>query len=524
MFPHGLKTNIAIHLAVLLLLAMVLVNVVLITTTREDLLRFELDKGSLLISMIENTPGFGKEPYFSPEMMGSENGVEAILKTASIPCVLILDKNLNRVYSGGRNCTLKGELHRLTRQSIRSGRRQTGLFGETWGVLWKQAQYAILSAPLIREGKIVAGAGVLLPLEGIYKTLRRSQQILFIYIIANAVVMTLIGLYALSRVVVNPLVRLVNRAEEYQENEELFFLYEKEGNEFSKLSGSLNRMLQRIREDKEKLRSTVQSLEKVNIELELAQKDVIRAEKLASVGRLSSGIAHEIGNPIGIVLGYLELLKQKDIDEAEKIEFIGRAEKEINRINTIIGQLLDFSKTSKVGPEVISVHAIIDDIVKVFKVQPMMKQIEIRKSLAAEADNVLADPDQLRQVFLNLLINSADAISTAETSTGNEIEIDTKIAADVDPVTGKSRPKLEIRIRDNGPGISPENIDNIFDPFFTTKETGMGTGLGLWVSFIMIDGIDGTITADSEPNTGTTVTIYLPLYTETARQKPPGGH
>ncbi|MCP4344473.1 MAG: hypothetical protein GY795_02980 [Desulfobacterales bacterium] len=276
------------------------------------------------------------------------------------------------------------------------------------------------------------------------------------------------------------------------------------------MSKSLNRMLQRISDDKEALQVTVQSLKKANADLRQAQKDIIRAEKLASVGRLSAGIAHEIGNPISIVIGYLELMKQNDISDDEKNEFVVRAENEINRINIIIRQLLDFSRPSKEERQSVSVHEIINDVVNVFKFQPVMTGIELTLNLNAENDTVTADPNQLRQVFLNLMLNAADAILSDQENTNGELIIRTRVDSDQET----SARVLKIECIDNGPGIPDENLSNIFDPFYTTKEPGKGTGLGLSVSFTIIESTGGKIKALSEKGKGTNMLIYLPLGSE----------
>jgi len=271
-------------------------------------------------------------------------------------------------------------------------------------------------------------------------------------------------------------------------------------------------MLKRISEDKDRLQNTVKSLEKANFDLQQAQEDIIRAEKLASVGRLSSGIAHEIGNPVSIVIGYLELLRKKDITDKEKEEFIDRSQKEINRINNLIRQLLDFSRPLGVGLKAVSVHEIINDITKALKIQPILENINLELNLAASIDTIMADPDQLRQVFLNLIINAADAINSVNNKSDGKIIIESKSLTKDDDNTGVNPIKLNIELMDNGPGISEENINNIFDPFFTTKEPGKGTGLGLSVCFMIIDKLGGNIKATSKKGKGTTITITLPLY------------
>ena len=341
-------------------------------------------------------------------------------------------------------------------------------------------------------------------LAGVYGILRRTQHVLFIYILVNTVIFTLIGFYRMTRIAVRPLQRLVKRAEEYQDDNEMFFLSEREDNEFSKLSKALNRMLGHIAEDKEKLKVAVASLEEANFDLKQAQNDIIRAEKLASVGRLSAGIAHEIGNPIGIINGYLELLKGNDISNNEREEFLQRTEAELKRIDTIIRQLLDFSRPSSEDVKTVSVHAIIEDTIGASRFHPLMSDIDLDLRLFAESDGVIADPSKLRQVFLNLIINSADAILSSKDPSKGRISIISDVQKKIRDDSNQSM--------DNGIGIAETDLENIFDPFFTTKAYGKGTGLGLSVCFMIVEGMGGKIEASSQEGQGTTMTLYLPLH------------
>ncbi|MFC1886816.1 ATP-binding protein [Thermodesulfobacteriota bacterium] len=515
---HGLKINIVIHIAFLLLMAMLFVGFVLVSASQKNNIRSEISKGTLALALIE------RKLIQSADQKNPINGFlfgkyfDQILDEVNVSHVLIIKKNVPEVYFRGSDEGLKKRLKAAAEHSLRSGEKTREYFGEMWGVFWKESQYAILSAPLYRDGKIVAALSIGLSFEEIYETLRRTQKTLFSFILGYTAILTLIGASSLSRIITKPLNRLVDRAEEYRDDSSDFFLYEKEGGEFVKLSAALNRMLSRISADRRKLKETVHSLEMANEKLAHAQKDVIRAEKLASVGRISSGIAHEIGNPIGIVIGYLELLKQIDITDEERNEFIQRADREINRINTIIRQLLDFGKPSTAGYRVFSVHEIISETLNVLTVQPVMKNINMKHNFAAENDSVMADPDQLRQVFLNLILNAGDAIFSAGQSDRGEIEIATMVETLPDSDTGKAEPSLKISISDNGTGIAAENIDNIFDPFYTTKKAGKGTGLGLWVSFLILEDAGGTILASSEENEGTIITVNLPLYSENERR------
>jgi C4-dicarboxylate-specific signal transduction histidine kinase len=365
-----------------------------------------------------------------------------------------------------------------------------------------------LAAPLQVDRKIVAGGCLLMPLDDIYNRLKRTQHILLIYVLINTTLLTILGVYRLNRLTVKPIQRLVRRAEDYRDSDDNVFLLEKEDNEFSRLSKSLNRMMMHLAQDKEKLQATVDSLEMANRDLEKAQRELIRAEKLASVGRLSAGIAHEIGNPIGIIKGYLSLMNDASVSDEDKTDFIARTEKEVERINSIIQQLLDFSRPSGEDQEAVSVHEILRELEEVCLFQPVLACVRFELKLEADRDRVIANARQLRQVFLNLVLNAADAVRDADVK--GELIIHTKCSCH--PDAGQiNRDFLVVRFMDNGHGIPDDNLTSIFDPFFTTKDPGKGTGLGLSVSFTIVEGLGGAIEADQNESGGTSMIIRLPL-------------
>jgi signal transduction histidine kinase len=510
-FIRGLRTKIALNLAILFLVAMLLINIVAMMTAKRDIIRSEITRGHFMVSTLTTDLLDIMDLGLTSAPQNSRVQVFGLLSEAGVSGAMVVGKNKERVVYGKISSALQNELLKHCRSVMQSQQRATHFSGTTWGVFWKHHRDLIISSPLRQNGRTVAGVSIVLPLKGIYATLRRSQKMLFVYLFLNTVILTFIGIYRLSKVYFLPLARLARRAEDYHEDDDMLFSVRKEDNELHKLSASLNSMLRRISADKEKLRSTVNSLEVANLELKKAQEEIIRAEKLASVGRLSAGIAHEIGNPIGIVMGYLDLLKQKDTPVSEKEEYIQRTEEEIERINTIIRQLLEISRPSKAGLKVVSVHDLIDDIAQVLKVQPLMSNIELECILEAPNDTVLADANQLRQVFLNLIINAADAVSSADSSVNGKLVIKSDLISEKQGASGKPKPFLKITFIDNGPGISEDDISNIFDPFYTTKEPGKGTGLGLSVSFMIVQGFGGEMTVHSEKGEGTSLTILLPV-------------
>jgi hypothetical protein len=346
------------------------------------------------------------------------------------------------------------------------------------------------------------------PMQPLAKQLMSNQKAVFLYILINLLILTMVGLVRMVKVVIRPIERLAQLSETYTEDEGLNFLTVKEDNEFRRLSMSLNQMIERIETDKDKLKITVRSLQAANQQLRDTQQEMVRTEKLASVGRLAAGLAHEIGNPVGIIQGYLDLVRQADVPDTEKKDYLDRAEKELERIGGLIRKLLDFSRPGRQTPDNVSVHHLLSESIEMFNIQSKKEMVDIIEQFKAKKDTVFADPDQLRQVFLNCLLNAVDAIVD---SSGEKRRI-TIITELSDPDHDRKYDQwVRVRIRDNGSGISKADLPKVFDPFFTTKEPGKGTGLGLFVSHAIIENFGGRMRIRSTGEAGTEVLIELPL-------------
>ena len=505
-FFNSLKTNIAISLAILLLVAMVFIDFVMVITAQKGFIQSELAKGRLFSSFVSMYIQEMSDPSSIEVKENIKKKMEEFLHNANISEVLIIDTNGHSLYQTDVDGDELTMLRKMTLSSIQKEIETIHLIGSTWGVFWRQRQALSMAVPLFREGKIVAGAGLLISLDRFYQELRSSQQLVIFYIILNTLILTCFGFYRMHKLSIKPIHRLVKRASEYSDKENFVFKYDKEKSEFGHLSMALNRMLVRIADDRDAIQASLSSLEKTNFQLKKARNEIIRAEKLASVGRLSAGIAHEIGNPIGIVLGYLELLKKENLSEEDKKDFIDRSVSEINRINVIIRQLLDFSRPSVEKVEYVSVHEIINEVTEMLRVQPVMNTIRVDTMFNADDDKVYADPSRLRQVFLNLMMNACDAILSGENKENGKLVIQTGGV-----VSEGRQDRLKIEFIDNGPGILPDDMVSIFDPFYTTKEPGKGTGLGLSVSFMIVEQIGGTIKVGDAGSAGTNMTVCLPF-------------
>jgi two-component system NtrC family sensor kinase len=225
---------------------------------------------------------------------------------------------------------------------------------------------------------------------------------------------------------------------------------------------------------------------------------LMRSEKLAALGRMAAGIAHEINNPLTGVLmyGYI-LLENMPVDSQERKD-METIINETTRCREIIRDLLDFSRENVLEKKSVDINQVIEKAVSIIDKKLYFEKIEIFKDFSAGSLNVMADRNQLQQVFINLFLNAVEAMPN-----GGRLVIHT--------APGGDKISVIIKITDTGTGIPPENIDKIFDPFFTTKEIGKGTGLGLAVTYGIIQKHGGQIVFESEPGRGTSFIIKLPV-------------
>lgn len=518
---YSLKTGIFATLVFVLLLAMLLLDLVMIKMAEQDMVNAEKKKGILLLRTIEQTMVIRFKSHTENVMDTASpffQGLHQVLDTKSLSGVLIINDSGRTVFETQMG---EGDRRALSALAIQSFRTQKDLSDlSTWGVfpfLPLKREYLLLASPIVYDKMILGAASVQIPLRGMYGTIRQSQKVVLFYILLNTLFLALFGFYLLYRSIIRPINRLVRRAEEFKEGETFLLSSETKHNEFGKLSRALNMTLRGLEDSKAELRESIESLENTNRELRQAQEEIVRSEKLASIGRLASGVAHEIGNPIGIALGYLDLLKGGDLKKREQKDFIARIEKEIDRINRTIRNLLDFSRPSKGEVKAVSVQKIIADMLEMLKPQPMMIDIDVVVDNQAAQDTVLADPDRLKQVILNIVMNAVDAMAAHDTKNGSDgkrLSITTRVVQESQPGSSDTTAQVHIDCVDNGPGIAAEDLSRIFDPFYTTKEPGKGTGLGLSVSLRMIQDMEGDIKVSSEVGKGTTMTVILPLHGE----------
>ena len=505
----SLKASVIAQLGFLILAAMLLCDVVMVRFAERDLVRARVQAGRLLAWSLEGLlPDLIEEEDESGDKSRAEAmaAVRDLLEEAGYASAFIVDRRGEVVVDMGEGPKGLGIPPLATALKVlRAGQEQVELLGRTWAVIWPGPEWVRISVPTSGRGRTRAGISVTGSLEPLYHDLRTSQKFVLLYILLDTAILALAGMALLARVVVRPIRRLLKMTEDYTEGDFLVTLGESSGSEIRQLSRSLNHMIRRLEENKAAMREHITSLEQANEELRKAQNEVFRSEKLASVGRLAAGVAHEIGNPIGIILGYLELMGRTDLSESERADCIGRVEAEIARIHRIIRTLLDFSRASEEKREQVSMHGLIKDTLEMLQPQAIMEDVRTVFELQAERDVVFADPGRMQQVFLNILMNAGDVLAEGPTPGKGEKVRTIWIR------TRSKKGRIEVSITDNGFGIAAEDLSQVFDPFFTTKDPGKGTGLGLSVSHRIVEDLGGSIRILSTPGEGTTVIIELPL-------------
>jgi two-component system NtrC family sensor kinase len=508
---YGLRAVILTQLIFLIVAAMLLVNVVMLNFHQRDLINAKVDMGKLLISVLaQNTGRFLETGERGVKGLDSDitfkRDISELLAGGGYSGLIIVDHSGEPAFSANLSSETRQRSLNLARIAMETMEWSVNYHGITRGVLWLAKKEINVSSPIIFNGRSVGGINISAPLSPIYKSVMESEKMVLLYIILDTLILAVVGIYLLSRIVVKPIHRLLRMTEEYKDGDIIPSMAEDQRNEIGNLSRSFGVMLKRLDDNKKELRRHISSLEEANRRLKEAQKEIIRSEKLASVGRLAAGIAHEIGNPIGIILGYLGLIRKGDITDQEKIDFIDRVETEITRVNRIINQLLDFSRPSRGTKEESRVHDLLSYTINMLRPQSMMEGVKINLDLRASRDTIMADPNQLHQVFLNIILNAADALS-GEGLTEAPGEKKLGIISE-----NPNESMIELRFIDNGPGIAEEELIHIFDPFYTTKDPGKGTGLGLSVCYWIVEGHGGEIRAESVIGKGTTIIVVLPIH------------
>lgn len=379
----------------------------------------------------------------------------------------------------------------------------------------------------------LAAAALLLALA-MARALQRSGlsvMIVALLIAASVLTFVLVGKYLLDKWILRPLTEIAASAEAIATGESEHRVSEDGPVEIASVARALNHLTEQLLQNQSRLAENIQSLDETNQQLLQTQRELVQAEKMASLGHLAAGVAHEIGNPLGAVMGYISVQKRRGGDP----EIIEGLEREARRIDRIVRELLDYARPGSLVREPVEVNASIERVLRLLREQDWLKQVDVELTLESPLPPVMGDPHRIDQIFLNLLRNAESAmegsgrilIDTRKEHYLPDKRVPVRRADDppgvnyshlrrlaqrlpaVERELAPNREVIRITISDTGPGIPEERIDSIFDPFFTTKGAGEGTGLGLAIVAGSVADLGGRIEASSSGK-GATFTIWLP--------------
>ncbi len=399
-----------------------------------------------------------------------------------------------------------------------------------------------ITSPLFSDDETVAVLRLRLPMKDVAKASTGARRVLILYMLLTGIITALFGSLFLVKVVILPLRRLSlatqNVTDEKFDNPVAAHNY----NEIGLLAKSLTRLHESLMEKEARVRQQTTRLEKALEKIKRDEANMIQQDRLAYVGRVAAGVAHEVGNPLAAVFNYLSVLSNLEILDPESRKMIERMDGELTRIDRIMKELLNFSRPQPAMPASIDLPALVRECVGILRDQRQLDNIETDIAVEQEIPRLVLDASQFKQVLLNVLINAVDAMSgfgkieirvggasyeqtmlyESLLTPGRDAESRERIsdlaargiAFSTKPSFFTGEKLAVIHIRDYGPGLEPEKVQQVFDPFFTTKVKGKGTGLGLAICQRIIDGMWGLLRFESrqseDAESGSVFSIYLP--------------
>ena len=351
---------------------------------------------------------------------------------------------------------------------------------------------------------------------------------------ADVAVFALMGSYLLRRLVVRPLSEAADAATAIADGDYQRRVPEGGTREMDALAGALNRLTDQMLHNQTRLAENVRSLDETNRLLVATQSDLVQAEKLAGIGRLAAGVAHEVGNPLGALLGYAGILKRRGGDE----ELLGGVEREARRIDRIVRSLLQYARPHAATRErePVDMNASVLRVVELLRQQGRLAEVEVRLQLAPDLPPIEAVAHDMDQVFLNLVANADLAMEGRGVLTVNTTLRRFEPARPIPPRRADDPPGVDyshlrrprhgsqrdahrleagdeivqVVVADTGPGIPPELVEAVFDPFFTTRQPGEGTGLGLAIVASTVTEFGGRVEVTSADGGGAVFTLSFP--------------
>ena len=543
MIRPSLRWEIIATLTIAMAASSFLISLVVMSITKGSLVDQKVKNTATLIGFFQHSVDsicYGSEEVFQNGTVNWQ--VERLVKRFTlerdVDAVFVTDRD-GRVVASNDSATIGTIIIDKDLKEVMDTAEVLTRISESQQNLFRQITDDLsVSAPLFHRNQVVGAIRMNLSLADIQRVFSTSFRIIVFYIVFTSIIIIVFGSYLLSRAVVRPLQKLVGVTEAIGKGDFNHPLTAGGRDEIGQLSLAFNRMANRVSEHQRELRNKIDSLERLNRELKQSENEVLAGEKLALVGKLSAGVAHEIGNPLSAVLGYINLLQRKREQPPEALDYLQRMEKELLRINKTIRGLLDFSRLQKIEITSVNMRSVLDNSLSLVAHQGRFRTIQLTTLFDDELWLVVGEENQFQQVMLNLLLNASEVVAAdgSVVVLADRMIYHDGVLATYSPSSKRlefagvphfglaaetiiwdeplpffeDHPVLRVVVADNGTGIAAEHLTKIFDPFFTTKEPGKGTGLGLAICTRIIESYGGIISARSQEGEGTAFIILIP--------------
>jgi signal transduction histidine kinase len=474
----GLRSQLLVGLTLILGAATLSVGGLTYFTVRSQLTELQLDAGRRLGDGLASALGHGFVRW--PPAEAELRPVLRNLARSPLLSLEVVDERL-KLRASSSPAPSEGDRDDELRSAILGGR-------QILRVSDGPPRALVVTTPILVRGE-VRGA---LRLRSVLEAAFAWPAVFWLLMALDGALLVLFVAFVLTRYVVRPLDALRGAAERVAAGDLGVQLRSEGGREFASLAGSFNVMTASVREK-------VDRLELQRRELDESRAHLIRSEKLASVGRLAAGVAHEVGNPLQSIVGFTEMLLSGGLTSDEQRDFLERVRAETQRIHRIVRELLDYARPVEDAIEAVELGAVVEQSLQLVAPQQRLREVQLERLGLDALPSAAASGPRLVQVLVNLFLNAADAMQGKGTIT---------VEGRRETSDGE---RIQLRVSNSGPPIPPADRGRIFDPFFTTKDPGQGTGLGLSVAQSIVESCGGRLYLDENAPLTTFVIVLHPF-------------